>query len=556
MMPLNEKNYLLELLLKAYEGTLGPDETRILNDRINASDEAAELYAEFFYSIGSLTDLKGVSESIEMDEPAGFDTWINFLAKEERSAPAVELPEKEPEKVLVQKVIYDKVPHRVRSIYSAVFSAAAMLFIVLFIRFAPDHTGHEVVTLNDAMNAKWMGGEQTMQVGSRLRVSRSPLLLREGFAELLFDTNARIVLEAPAEFQILADDRIDLRYGKVYALIPREAIGFKINSPSAQVIDLGTEFGIEADLGGNTYLHMIKGKTTLIAGKEANKASMEVGAGTAKKVSIDTQTVADVPYRQTQFVRAFDAAKQVVWREQPSLDLADMVRNGNGLGTGNSSVRLDPVKGFTTDWHNGVAAGPRQYLSIAEHPFIDGIFVPDGDKPQIVSSRGDLFRECPDTSGLFDVDLFANPKAEILKTEYRQGTIRFDGRDYTEESGNACIVMHANRGLTFDLDAIRTNYHRGIDRFTCQIGIADFNENCPANADFYVLLDGKVCYSLKQYKEKGVLNDVSVEIKDTARFLSLVTTDGGDADYPEEGFYRRSISCDWCIFAEPTLELK
>ena len=225
------------------------------------------------------------------------------------------------------------------------------------------------------------------------------------------------------------------------------------------------------------------------------------------------------------------------------------------MGTGNSAVRLDPVKGFTTEWHNGVSAA-KGYLSIPDHPFIDGIFVPDGETKQIVSSRGDVFDECPDTSGLFDVDLFANPKPEILKTEFREGTIRFDGKEYTDTSGNACLVMHANRGLTFDLDAIRQSYHRSIRRFTAQAGIADLREPYPCNADFWVLVDGQICYSLRQYKQKGILNDISVEIQDTDRFLTLVTTDGGDPDDPAGGFYTRAISCDWCIFTEPMLELE
>lgn len=558
MMPMDDKNHLFELFIKVYDGTISADEVRILNEYINTNDEAADLYAEFFHSISGLVDIRGISDSLGADEPAGFDTWISFLAKEEESAPALELPAPEPPKVLIQKVVYDRTPHRISklSIYSAVFSAAAVLLIVTFLYFAPNRTGYEVVTLTSSMNAKWVGPENSMQSGTRLCVDRSPLLLREGLAELLFDTNARVVIEAPAEFKILADDRIDLSYGKIYAVVPGEAIGFKVNSPSAQIIDLGTEFGIEADCDGNTYLHMIKGKTALIAGQEMRRTSMEVEAGAAKKVSTGTQTVTDIGCNDMAFVRAFDSVKHVVWREQPSLDLADMVRNGNGLGTGNSTVRLDPVKGFTTDWHNAVAAGPKAYLSIPEHPFVDGVFVPDGDTPQVVSSRGDIFRECPDTSGLFDVDLFANPKADILKTEYREGTMRFDGKEYTEESGNSCIIMHANRGLTFDLDAIRKSYHRSISRFTCQIGIADLDEDCPVNADFYVLIDGQVCYSLKQYKEKGVLNDVSAAIKDTDRFLTLVTTDGGDADYPAGGFYKRAISCDWCVFAEPTIEFK
>lgn len=557
MMDMNEKNEFLELLLKAHEGTLNSDEMRTLNDRIKTDDTAAFLYAEFFDTVSGLVDLSEMPLSFEKDDQTGLDTWINFLAQDEKSAPAIEVPKEESEKTVVQKVVYSKHPRHISkwNIYSAVLSAAAILTLILFINFTPNHISREVVTLTSSMNAEWIDVDNTMQNGARLLNDKKPFLLRNGLAELLFDTNARVVIEGPAEFQIYDDDRIALRYGKIYAVVPQEAIGFTVNAPSAQIIDMGTEFGVEADTYGNTYLHMIKGKTALIAGEKSNKIRMEVSTGFAKKISGDTQTVSDIPCNETSFVRSFDFEKKVVWRKQPSLDLADIVRAGNGLGTGNSTVRLDPKEGFTEIWHGGfhVAKG---YLPIPSHSFIDGIFIPDGDTPQVVSSRGDVFEECPDTSGIYNMDLLANPKAEIFRTDLREGTIQFNGRDYTEESGRSCIVMHANHGLTFDLEAIRRSFNRDIARFSAQVGIADLKEDCPCNADFWVLVDGQVRYSLRQYKQKGVLNDVAVDIKNTDRFLTLVTTDGGDPDNPQGSFYERAISCDWCIFTEPVLILE
>ena len=557
-MDMNDKSSFLELLIKAYEGRINPEEMRLLNERIKTDNEAAHLYAEFFDTVSGLVDISEMSVSFENDDSTGLDTWINFLAQDEKSAPAIEVPKEASENVLIEKVVYAKSPRNISklSIYSAIFSAAALLFIVLFIRFAPYGIQQEVATLTSSMGAKWGDIKYSMQNGTRLFTGKRPFVLQEGLAELLFDTNARVVIEGPAEFQILKENRIGLRCGKIYATVPKAATGFTVNAPSARIIDLGTEFGVEADTHGNTYLHMIRGRTTLIAGAESNEISMEVSKGTAKKISGDTQAVTDIPCKESFFVRAFDPENKVVWRQQPSLDLADMVRAGNGLGTGNSTARLDPVEGFTELRHYAFSI-VKGYLPISNHPFIDGIFIPDGDTPQIVSSRGDVFEECPDTSGVYSMDLFANPKAEGLKTDLRgTGTIQFDGQDYTDESGRSCIIMHANHGLTFDLDAMRRSFNRDINRFTSRIGIADLKEECSCNADFYVLVDGQVRYSLRQYKQKGVLNDISVEIKDTDRFLTLVTTDGGDPDDPEGGFYKRAISCDWCVFTDPVLLLE
>lgn len=550
-----------ELLILAMEDTISAEQSRQLNSLLKNHPDRIRYTIRFLQIASHIKQSKklaGMSKAWQsMDSQDSFAGFMKIMAEHEKMAEAVEIEplEAAPNEKVPVPVSKTKTQVSKFSIYTLVLSSAALFFLIAYAYFVSMGRGIEVATLTDSMGARWGDKEPSIPKGTRFATGSTPFSLREGLADLSFDNGAVLTLEGPAEFQILTEDHVILNSGRVYATIPKKALGFTINTPSARIIDLGTEFGIETDLHGNTSLHVMKGKTMLFAGKESNKISMAVSSGSAKKISGDNQTVTDIPYSDTHFVRTFDSQSEVVWRRQPSLDLADIVRDGNGLGTGNSAVRIDPIKGFTTDWHNGVSTA-KGYLPISDHPFIDGLFVPDGDTKQIVTSRGDVFEECPDTSGLFDVDLFANPKPEILKTEFREGTVRFNGKEYTDKSGNSCIVMHANRGLTFDLEAIRNRYHRGIRSFTAQAGIADLHESVGCNADFYVLVDGQIRYSLRQYKQKGVLNDILVEIKESDRFLTLVTTDGGDPDFPEGGFYTRAISCDWCIFTEPVLILQ
>jgi hypothetical protein len=420
--------------------------------------------------------------------------------------------------------------------------------------------GVEVATLEDSLNAKWADSNPSMRNGTRLKTGSELLLIREGFATLVFDNDTRVVIEGPAEFQVLTGDQIKLNYGRIYAIVPPQAYGFQVTTPGTKIIDLGTEFGVQQDRHGNTELHVISGKTSLVAGIRGSRINAYVEAGSAKRLDTSIGQIKEIACDETLFVRRIDSQVNLVWRGEQTLDLADMVRNGNGLGTGNSKVRLNPFKGFTNEQHNDKRgfhyATAKEYLSITDHPFIDGIFIPNGDPNQIINSRGDVFDECPKTSGIFDRDLQANPEPGIFRLGRREGTIRFDGQEYSDQSGRSCIVMHANHGLTFDLDAIRKSYHRDINRFTSRIGIADLNEIYPCNADFYVLVDGKIRYSLKQYKQKGVLNDVSVEIKKTDRFLTLVVTDGGDPDVPDGDLSQRAITCDWGVFTDPILALE
>lgn len=556
--PEDKSKYLSDLLILILDGSARQEHYVQLNEMLRQSEANRRTYMEFMTTYVGLNYLEGVF--IEQDSDVlglDMDLWQK-MSEYEKTAPIVVVSKEEPARELTQRVVYRQREKHKMSRFSQIFLAmntAAILFFILFLKLTPPNNGIEVATLSDSINAKWADVTGPMEKGTRFATRSDELFLREGLAELLFDNNAKIVIEGPAEFELLAEDRIDLRYGRLYATVPHEAIGFTISTPVSRIIDLGTEFGVQADAFGDVYLHVIKGKTALIAGDRSNKANLEVTGGHANKVSGSTSAVSDIPCDEHLFARDIDSKNNAVWRQQPTVDLADVVRGGNGQGTGNSDVRLNPIKGFTRDFHGGFSTA-KGYLAIPELAFIDGVFVPDGHTRQIVSSRNDVFAECPETSGIFDMDLFANPKSGILKTDLREGTIEFNGREYTDESGHPCILMHSNLGLTFDLDAIRKHYRRDITRFTSQAGIADLKEDSPCNADFYVLVDGQVRYSLRQYKQKGVLNDVSVEIKDTDRFLTLVTTDGEDPDYPEGGFYKRAISCDWCVFTEPALILE
>lgn len=545
------------LLNRLREGIITDVEFGELDQMIGGDPEAAADYVRFVRIWTALKFFKAAQSNAHSDSLCEMGDALHempqvwkTLADYEKSAPPVEVVKKQPKQELIQHVDRQEgiFQIRKRSLVRAILSTAAMIAVILFARFAPYQTRQEVATLTDSMQAEWIS-KDSMLTGARLCAGRL-LLLRQGVAELLFDSGARIIVEAPAEFEIVAHDRIDLTYGRVFAAIPQQAIGFNINSPSAQVIDLGTEFGITADLNGSTILQMIKGKAALITGNAANRTSMEVVGGAAKKVFAETKAVVDVPYRETEYVRAIDSSQNIVWRGQSFLDLADMVRNGNGLGTGNSEVRLNYIKGFTTDRRGGETLIAKDYLAITDQACIDGIFVPNGRT--VVSSQGDIFEEFPFTNGVHCADLLATPEPGFFIIDGQPRTIQFDGQEYSAQ-GKACIVMQdSNHGITFDLNAIRERYKLKVNRFTSRVGLIDFGSG-RCNANFYVLVDGEPRYSLLGYSEKGVLNNVLVKLEDTDRFLTLATCENVDqVDYMANSTLREN----WCVFAEPALVLE
>ena len=542
------------LICELVDGTITPDRRIKLNQILANDPEAVNHYIDFL-DIQVL--IKSNMSNIEKDFSAPLcsdelqelaELWRQ-LAKEERSAPEVKIAEGKPSRELIQKVVCPPKEKRKLSKFNKVIlaiNAAAILFFVLFLKFAPPKGGIEVATLNDSINAEWANTKGAFQKGDRITAGEK-MILNRGLVELVFDNGARAVLEAPIEFKVLAEDRIGLTYGKVYATVPEKAIGFSVYTPVAKIVDMGTAFGVEADSSGDTQLHVLEGKTVLMVGQHENAVNIEVGVGRARKVSGGTQTVTEIPLRENYFVRAFDSTHNIVWRQQLLLDLADIVSNGNGLGTGNSGVRLNHEKGFTNEKRWGHTSTFKDYLLIKDHPFIDGIFIPNGKT--VVSSQGDVFDGFPSTNGIYCADLFASPDPGLFVIDGQPRTIQFDGQEYSDR-GKSCIVMqHSNHGITFDLNAIRNRYTLRIDRFTSRVGLIDFvNKRC--NANLYVLVDGQLRYSLLGYNQKGVLNDVSVKLEDSDRFLTLATSENVDQD----NFMANSTLYEnWWVFAEPVL---
>ena len=186
-----------------------------------------------------------ICDEISIDSILNETVWKE-LADYENTAQEIRLHPENPRPELIQKVVYPPREKRKISRFGIItlLNAAAVLLFFLILRAAPPKDGIEVATLSDSLHAEWMNAKDAMQDGKRLVISTHPVLLKEGLAKLKFDNNAGVVIEGPAEFTILAQDRIGLHYGNVYVTVPEEAVGFSVYTKNAKIIDLGTEFGV------------------------------------------------------------------------------------------------------------------------------------------------------------------------------------------------------------------------------------------------------------------------------------------------------------------------
>jgi ferric-dicitrate binding protein FerR (iron transport regulator) len=104
---------------------------------------------------------------------------------------------------------------------------------------------------------KWDGGTLPTEVGARLGAGR--LRLAEGLARILFDHGAEITLEAPADLELVARERCVLRGGRLVANVPPPAVGFVVETPTAVLHDLGTEFGVNVHDAGTCDVQVFRG---------------------------------------------------------------------------------------------------------------------------------------------------------------------------------------------------------------------------------------------------------------------------------------------------------
>lgn len=127
-------------------------------------------------------------------------------------------------------------------------------------------------TLTETVDCHWESGSLPTHAGARL--SRGTLRLTSGIAQIDFDSGASVLLEGPALFDITAANTGLLSVGQLVAHVAPAAKGFTIRTPSAVIVDLGTEFGIIAEAQGATEVHVFDGVVELSTPQQAQQPNL------------------------------------------------------------------------------------------------------------------------------------------------------------------------------------------------------------------------------------------------------------------------------------------
>ncbi|SMP58236.1 FecR family protein [Neorhodopirellula lusitana] len=87
--------------------------------------------------------------------------------------------------------------------------------------------------------------------------------LTHGAITIQFQSGVDVSIESPARFGIVNATRIKMAAGRARAIVPEAGHGFVIETPTADIEDLGTEFGVYVDDQQETELHVFAGEVNL-----------------------------------------------------------------------------------------------------------------------------------------------------------------------------------------------------------------------------------------------------------------------------------------------------
>lgn len=270
-----------------------------------------------------------------LDDPAALDAWCDYalLDAELRRHSRGRL--KVPGTVSAREEVARRVRRR-RQVMLSWMSAAALVLLTAtllgMIWISRTESGARIAVSpgsilrgTDAGNPGAMEPDRTMT-------------LEQGVAELVLPSGVKAVIEGPARFRLTDKDRLDLDGGHSWFLVPPGAEGFTVTTPRFEVVDLGTEFGIDLREDLPASVHVLAGKVEARAttghrrmlALTAGEAAELVAAGNWKRLpDIRRDFRKKLPAHLPEFHLGFDR-----------LDDGMLTAGGDAVGTAEAMPRL------------------------------------------------------------------------------------------------------------------------------------------------------------------------------------------------------------------------
>ena len=179
--------------------------------------------------------------------------------------------------------------------------AAGLLLLVAFvlllvnidtsspIETVVDETDKPFVTVVQLDNAHW-DRDVACRQGDRLKAET--LKLESGRARLLFDDGMEVTLSGPATFELVSSGSANLTLGSLAATVAPGAEYFRVGTPSAEVFDLGTAFGVTVSDDGHSQVAVFDGAVRVFPMSEGTGQLLMAGQQIEVDVGKDLELAA------------------------------------------------------------------------------------------------------------------------------------------------------------------------------------------------------------------------------------------------------------------------
>ena len=335
---LEQQDPLNTWLMQMARGAIAPEDQKQLEERMVSDPEVLAYCQDFFVTCANLEQILRSEEKEQWGQPPRYRRLVGWG--------------------------------------TAVAAVLVILIVLGFLLLPPtqEPTG-PTAQLIDSRALKWALDcdpcENTVFYGSHA------LEILEGIAKFRMGDGTQIILKGPSRFTLEDCNCIYLGEGMLTAHVPKSAQGFVVNTRQAKIVDLGTEFGVLAWQDGTIETQVFSGLVDVWP-SDANQA-LHLSSGHQALIDSDGEAQS---YNQSQ-TQAYYI--QHLPHETPacpgkSLDLADIVGGGNGFGYGVLNQGIDPKNGaiLTNPAHMTLNFDEAVFTPIPNHPYIDGVFLPQG----------------------------------------------------------------------------------------------------------------------------------------------------------------------------------
>ncbi len=185
------------------------------------------------------------------------------------------------------------VPHRLRAGASGWILGLALSLTIVFAGlwgaslWTPASPQESLGEITHSEDARWQSeGQSQDELG---QIHQGNWELTSGSATIVMNSGAEVSVRGPSKFRVLDAKAIQLEFGDVTIHAPDSAVGFRVLTPTGDIVDLGTEFNVSVDNAGETEVHVSQG--VVVAKSVSNGSVVPILRGEAGRID---RTLGDI----------------------------------------------------------------------------------------------------------------------------------------------------------------------------------------------------------------------------------------------------------------------